>query len=140
MKNAAQLIIFALMVSILGFPPSFFRIFWSYPPWRTEPQRRRGGGGVRGLGYYYQRFATGSAHPQTKKTAGKPSGLLSLENCRHGLGVGTGPVHVPAWTDLVPNGLGEPWFSGHQRFFYGLLSFLLVFNRNLLWFGWCTKI
>jgi hypothetical protein len=46
----------------------------------------------------------------SKKPAGKPvkpAGSRRLKNFRHGLGVGTGPVHVPGRTGPVPPGTGQ---------------------------------
>jgi hypothetical protein len=51
-----------------------------------------------------------------KKLASKPvksAGSLRVKNYRHGLGVKTGPVHVPGWTGSTGN---RPNRIGSHRF------------------------
>jgi hypothetical protein len=68
----------------------------------------------------------GSSTHESKKPGGlpvKPAGLPLSKICRHGFGVGTGPVHVPGWTGSTgnrSNRTGSHRFCepcmGHRRF------------------------
>jgi hypothetical protein len=79
--------------------------------------------------YLYSGKPPQGRFPRLKKPDGKPAkptGSLMLKNFRHGLGVGTVPVHVPGQTDSTGNWPNRP---GSQRFGKPWLYLLAALQR-----------